>query len=567
MTMRSSLFRSAAIASIACVAAPALADIDTMPSWNGTSFISSFGVPNTATYGQTITATTLNSRLNSFSFQLYLQGGVASQYQAYVYQWNGTKITGSALYTSAITNGPSAAAYTTVSFNTGGIMLTPGQQYVLFLTTSTITGQSSGSYRWGSLTNDSTYTGGNFVFMNNTTDFSLLSANAWSVINEDLAFTAALLPSSLIALLPSGTGTNPTNVAAGIDNAVINHGNMPVGGVLALYSLSGSALTDALSQASGEIGADLALAGRSVLRPLLTTTTDRFSDPGFELPAGKGYNLWGTMLGQLGDATGDAGVVSHDVKSRSGGFLVGLDYAVAPGIVIGAATGWQRSDINIGSLGTAGGGHFQLGAYGNVHFADAAYVSGVFGASFGQLNVHRMLTVSGTDVFATKVDVRSLGGRLEGGYRFETGGYDLTPYGAVQIESYHLPGYSENTTSGSNSLALTYMGRDENNWRTELGATLGRTVPLTDEQMLRFTLRGAWVYDDHANEVAHAAFTGMSYSDFMVYGATLSKSAGLFSVGLQTFNKGPLSVGAKFTGVVGNNAESFSGSFTLNYAL
>jgi len=47
--------------------------IDTTPQWNGTSFISSWGIPNTATYGQTITPTAGQTRLSSFTFQLNQQ--------------------------------------------------------------------------------------------------------------------------------------------------------------------------------------------------------------------------------------------------------------------------------------------------------------------------------------------------------------------------------------------------------------------------------------------------------------------------------------------------------------
>ena len=50
--------RAALLSGIAlgALATPAFADIDTLPQWDGSSFISSFGLPNTATYGQTFTA-------------------------------------------------------------------------------------------------------------------------------------------------------------------------------------------------------------------------------------------------------------------------------------------------------------------------------------------------------------------------------------------------------------------------------------------------------------------------------------------------------------------------------
>ena len=105
-------------------------NIDTTPQWNGTQFISSWGVTNTATYGQTITPTVGQTRLSSFTFQLAQTSGTAPQYQAFVYQWDATnqRITGSALFSSSVFTAPAGAAFTPVTINTGNVVLTPGQQ-------------------------------------------------------------------------------------------------------------------------------------------------------------------------------------------------------------------------------------------------------------------------------------------------------------------------------------------------------------------------------------------------------------------------------------------------------
>jgi len=125
--------------SLLALSVPASAQtIDTHSQWNGTTFISSWGVPNTTTYGQTITPTAGQAVLSSFTFELNRQAGTASQYQAFVYQWDpvNNRITGSSLFTSGVFTAPSASAYTPVTINTGSVALSPGQQYVLFLTTT-----------------------------------------------------------------------------------------------------------------------------------------------------------------------------------------------------------------------------------------------------------------------------------------------------------------------------------------------------------------------------------------------------------------------------------------------
>ena len=110
---------------------------------------------------------------------------------------------------------PSGAAFTAVTINTGSVVLTPGQQYVLFLSTSNVLGQASAAYKYGELTNNTTYPGGQFVYQNNT-NFGSLSTASWSSQAFDLAFIA-MLSGLLSPTLATGAAINPTNVAAGID--------------------------------------------------------------------------------------------------------------------------------------------------------------------------------------------------------------------------------------------------------------------------------------------------------------------------------------------------------------
>jgi hypothetical protein len=118
-------------AALLALGVPAMADnIDTTPQWNGSNSISSWGVTDTATYGQTITPTTGQRILTGFTFELARTLGTAPQYQAFVYQWDSVnnRITGTALFSSAVFTAPAATTFTAVTINTGSIVLTPGQQ-------------------------------------------------------------------------------------------------------------------------------------------------------------------------------------------------------------------------------------------------------------------------------------------------------------------------------------------------------------------------------------------------------------------------------------------------------
>jgi hypothetical protein len=161
--------------------------IDTISTWNGTSSVFSFGYPDTATYGQTITAPAANV-LNSFTFMMDVPA--ATTFAAYVYAWDGSKATGSQLFGSGPLNTTGAAGFETMTFNTGGLALTTGQQYVLF---ASVSGQvGSGQGQFGATGDD--YAGGLFVFINNGQNQSLWTTTNWNQnhtgLGHDLAFRA-----------------------------------------------------------------------------------------------------------------------------------------------------------------------------------------------------------------------------------------------------------------------------------------------------------------------------------------------------------------------------------------
>jgi hypothetical protein len=188
-SFRSGLLKAALFSAtlLTIFAVSAQAQINTIPSWDGSNFISSFGVTNTATYGQTITVAAGASQLNSFSFEIgYCSASVALR--GSVYAWDGTKATGSSLFTSAVRTVTAGDTYTLVTFNTGGITL-PAGTYVLFGSTSQDQADAPGSAcRWGSVGNNTAYAGGQFVYINNGPNPGQWTTATWSSISQDLAF-------------------------------------------------------------------------------------------------------------------------------------------------------------------------------------------------------------------------------------------------------------------------------------------------------------------------------------------------------------------------------------------
>jgi uncharacterized protein with beta-barrel porin domain len=584
----------------AALATTAIAEpIDTTPAWNGTNFISSWGVPNTATYGQTITATTTQSRLTDFTFYLNQQNGTAPQYQAFVYQWDDTtrRIVGPALYTSGIMTAPSGSVFNPVTISTGGVLLTPGQQYVLFLTTSTVSGQANGSYRWGSVGNNTTYAGGQFVFQNNGTNFGNLSTANWSFIAEDLAFIAALTPTQLALLLPPGAPTNPTNVANGIDAAVLGGAAIPPG-FLGLYNLSGSQLTAALGQLTGENNTGAQQGAVQIMNSFISVMLNPLADnrggggfgaipyaqeqegvapavnnayasvlkaPPMQPAPESRYRVWGGAYGGVNRTSGDAAVGSNDTTSNVVGFAAGVDYRVSPDTLIGFAlagggTSWSLSN----GMGDGKSDVFQAGLYGSQKFGQA-YMSAAFAFSSFWIDTDRYVSVAGTDHLTASFDAYSYGGRLEGGYHIPFTDVTFTPYAAVQAQTFHTPSYGETADSGSAQFALNYGSRDGTTVRSELGSWASHKSVFTDGTTLSLFGRAAWGHDWQSDPTLSATFLALPTASFVVNGAEASSDLALLTAGAEMRWRNGWAVMAKFDGEFGGNTQTYSGTGRLRY--
>ena len=175
--------------------------IDTLASWDGSSFISSFGIPNTQTYGQTVTVPLGLPVLQSFSFELKLPATLA--FRGEVYAWDGTKAAGPDLFESGVTSTADSSVFQLITFNTGGIPLVPEGVYVLFASTSKENSGHSGGGIWGVTQFDDTYAGGTTVYINNGSDTTKWTSKDWATLPGDLAFQATFASGSGVTEPPT----------------------------------------------------------------------------------------------------------------------------------------------------------------------------------------------------------------------------------------------------------------------------------------------------------------------------------------------------------------------------
>jgi len=213
---------------------------------------------------------------------------------------------------------------------------------------------------------------------------------------------------------------------------------------------------------------------------------------------------------------------------------------------------------------------FQAAIYSSTR-VDAAYVSAAIAYGFHQFNTDRYLNLAGTDHLAADFAANNIGGRLEGGYRFAipniswSGQLGLTPYAAVQVQSFRKPSYSETALSGSSIFALSYEARTITTTRTELGTWLDWSIPVDYGTTLSLRGRAAWAHDDWSGANIAAAFQGIPGSIFVVTGAAPATDLLLASAGAEMGLSNGFSVGARFDGEFAENSRKYSGLGRLRY--
>jgi len=162
--------------------------------------------------------------------------------------------------------------------------------------------------------------------------------------------------------------------------------------------------------------------------------------------------------------------------------------------------------------------------------------------------------------------------RPEGGYRFaipgvfDSSGFGLTPYAALQAQSFHTPSNSETAASGSPLFALAYDAHTTTAVRTELGSWVDKSYTLDRNNVLSLFGRAAWAHDWYSDPSLTAAFeSALPGSSFIVNGATPVKDSALLTVGAQLYMRNGWAVMAKLDTEFAQGSHAYMGTARLRY--
>lgn len=402
--------------------------------------------------------------------------------------------------------------------------------------------------------------------------------------------------------LSSGASGNQSSVAGGINNAVLN-GGTPPSGFDTLLNLSGSQQTNALNQLSGQPGAAITQSAFDAMRQFMTMLggsadsgeggVTSFADEALGYAsAGKRnakkseayaavtprdrravsferrWGVWASGYGGSSTINGSTSSGTSTTTSRVYGTVVGADYRATPDTLIGFALGGAGFNFSLADgLGSGRADLFQMGLYGR-HNLGAAYVAASLAYGWQDVTTDRTVTVSGVDKLTANYKASTFAARGETGWRFAplpASGVGVTPYAALQVTSFRLPGYSETATSGSNTFALFYNAQTTTNVRTELGSHLDRPFLVRDGL---FTVRGrvAWAHDSNTDRPVTATFQTLPGSTFTTNGAKPTADAALIGAGAKMDWLNGFSLAGTFEGEFSATTRSYAGKATLHYA-
>src|SRR5215831_15795992 len=389
---------------------------------------------------------------------------------------------------------------------------------------------------------------------------ALTTTNLPAGFTPSLSYTATDVILNLTAALggltplgapnaPGGSGVpacafnmNQCNVANALNTFFNSGGTLPPAFV-SIFGLTGANLANALTLLSGEAATGAQQGAFQLTNQFLGVMLDPFVD-GRNSIAGAGgptlgfaperedlpddialayakvlktppkpatfeqrWSVWGAGYGGTNRTTGDPAVVgSHDLSARTAGGTAGLDYHLTRDSVVGFAlagggTKWSLAP----GLGGGKSDAFQAGVYGATRWGPA-YLAAALAFTNHWMSTDRFAFAG--DHLTASFNAQSFGGRVEGGYRVATFYGGITPYAAIQAQSFHTPGYSE-TDLTAGGFALGYNSRNATDTRSELGGRFDRLLLLNPEAALTLRARVAWAHDWVSDPALTAAFQAL----------------------------------------------------------
>ncbi|QIB05771.1 autotransporter domain-containing protein [Pseudomonas fluorescens] len=319
----------------------------------------------------------------------------------------------------------------------------------------------------------------------------------------------------------------------------------PNAAVNALLGTNMATAADAIDQLGNYNTADLGSATLSSITPISTgmlSAMDRRSPTG----AHDNGQVWVQAIGNSGSIGRQLG--SYALKHSTKGLMLGTDWAISPDWRLGLIGGKTHTRLDSrqfdGRLDSWLVGAYALRQDGPL----ALRLGAVYGSHDGSTKRH--VAYNGfSDRLKGRYDANTqqVFGQL--GYNLNVGHFDVEPYVQVGYQRYQRDRYTEK----GGSAALQFSGQSQDNYNSNLGLRLARTLPLDQGMRLTPRLNLGWKHlygETRGTSRQRLASAGNTYT---VEGVELDRDSLLFETGLDLTVSPRHTLGVSYNGETGQD--------------
>jgi uncharacterized protein YhjY with autotransporter beta-barrel domain len=221
-------------------------------------------------------------------------------------------------------------------------------------------------------------------------------------------------------------------------------------------------------------------------------------------------------------------------RSNTQSYEMGVQRELRDGLTLGAAVGYENSQLRDADGTGSANGHSLLAGVGLRYNLGAFAFSGVLDAASGSYDSNRTVVV-GDDVghANAKPDVWNAGLHFQASYTHDFGAAYVMPFAELRGIQVHGGGYTE---QGDSPFTLKVQGQSQFAVGGGLGAQVGTTFALDDGARLRLYLTGAVESGDGNDWRTRAQFAGQASGDTFDEHTQVAGTYGRLGVGANLLN-------------------------------
>jgi outer membrane autotransporter protein len=275
------------------------------------------------------------------------------------------------------------------------------------------------------------------------------------------------------------------------------------------------------------------------------------------------WRAWLTGFDGTAKLDGEAGIGSADLSRNTGGLAGGLDYQLAPDVLLGLAIGGSSSNFSVRDRITSGhleAAHF--GGYGVKRWGSLYAAGALSFSTFRNSETRSIVGIGPTETATGSFGSNLLSARLEVGSKQVFKWFAVTPFAAVQFAELWQNGFTETNpvpAGAAGPLGLTYGSISVSSLPTFVGAQFDTRIALANGMALSPYARVSWVHEFNPNRAINASFIALPGAAFSVDGPRAASDAVRVDAGAKLAIRPNAWLFASFDGEFSNRSQSYAG--------